>query len=161
MDYILDASCLINLVNGNVLHRVADIPMTSFAVGPVVMRECITIRKIIESIVESRRILLLDDSDMRADLFISILERYNLGPGETECIVSAKKFEFAICTDDKKARAVAGLEIGRERVSGSLGLLKAAVGAEVFSAENAYQSYVKMVGRGAFLPSVKLSYFIR
>lgn len=152
MSHILDASCLINLCHGAVLDIVLRTPKISGCVGPLVVGECASIKTSIDDAISAGLIVLLSDEEVDSEDFFRLLEAYNLGPGETECILFAKIGSDHVCMDDRKARQVAGKEIGKERVTGSLGLLRMAVNENQINNDEAYEAYSKMLTGGAFLP---------
>jgi predicted nucleic acid-binding protein len=156
---ILDASALINLINGGVLGKVLNLPNRSFAVGPQVLGECATHREIIDPFL-GQALRVLSDDELSASLFFSLLERYELGIGETECLTLADQYDGGVCTDDRKARNMCTSKIGSDRVLGSVRLLREAVSADLLSPEEAIQAYQTMKARGAFLPDVPSDYFL-
>ena len=159
MDFILDASCAINLVNGDVFEIIVDLENASVLLGPIVLSECISVKSSISSALCSGKIKLLDDNAVETTTYLSILRKYNLGPGEVECIAFGKVRSGKVCMDDKLARSAAIREIGQERVSGSLGLLRHTVGLGRLNVDTAFDAYSRMIARGGFLPNLSENQF--
>ncbi len=153
---ILDASAIINLINGGILDVILTLPDYKFAVGPQVLDECTQNR----SAVRGMKVLFfLSDEDIPASLYFALLDQYQLGLGETECLAIASSHGGEVCTDDRKARKMCGAVLGPERVFGSARLMREAVAAKVLSTEDAINAYRKMRAAGAFLPAIPDTYF--
>jgi len=155
---ILDACSLINLINGEVLEDVLELPEHRFAVGPQVLGECGGDATIIGAQFGAR-LTELSDEDLRATLFFDLLERYGLGPGETECLAFAIVNDGNVCSDDRKAREMAAEELGVERVLGTARLLRDTVAAGLLTPEQGERAYEKMRVSGGFLPILPPEYF--
>jgi len=153
---ILDASAIINLINGGVLDVILSLPGYKFAVGPQALDECTQQRSAILTLTS---IVFLSDDDIPASLFFALLDQYQLGLGETECLALASRHGGEVCTDDRKARKMCAKVLGPERVFGSARLLREAVAAKVLSAEGAIGAYQAMRVAGAFLPEIPDAYF--
>jgi hypothetical protein len=83
---LLDASSAINLVNGQVLDIVLHLSSYKFYIGPQGLDECVNRHPEIEEAIGSAGILLADDSGVPANRFLELLEEFELGVGETECL---------------------------------------------------------------------------
>ena len=79
----------------------------------------------------------------------TIEDRYNIGLGESECIVIGKKYDCMIASDDNKARNAAAIELGEARVTGSLGLFRSSVISRLISHAEAFSSYRRMMKEAA------------
>ena len=101
----------------------------------------------------------LDDDDLPASLFFQLRNTYGLGPGETECLAFASIGSQVVCCDDRAARSMIATEIGKKRVTGSLGLLIQAVHFGVIELVEAFAKYEKMRLSGGFLPAWTLEQF--
>ena len=160
VEIIFDACSLINLVNGRVLDKVLTLPNTSWSIGNIVHEECTRIPfPELESEVSNGTIGLLDDSDIDAADFLDLLDLHKLGNGETECIAYASKFDYVVSTDDRKTRQVIERDLGKQKLTGSIGLLKRCVESDFLTAEEAKASYERMVVLGAFLPILDSDHF--
>lgn len=159
MIVILDASTLINLVNGGVLAQVLFLPGRAFQVSSVVRSESRSIARAIDGAVACQAISLVNDSLITASEFAAAKAEMNLDDGETECILAAQKMGAVVATDDRAARVKAAGKLGSQNVSGSIGLLKMLVAAGSLSPQEAYDAYQLMKERGGFLPDLKLSDF--
>lgn len=101
----------------------------------------------------------LDDTEATSTVFLELLERFGLGDGETECLAFSVGADFGVCSDDRKARQICQSVIGKEKVMGSLGLLREAVHLGLVTADEAFQAYIKMKAAGGFLPDINLAFF--
>jgi len=155
---VLDASTLINLSNGRVLGVVLRLPDCTFSVGPQVIGECINQAGDI-SWAFTNGLARLDDDAIPATLFLSILDQFGLGLGETECLAFALHAEYTVCTDDRKARDASTQMLGCQRVNGTMGLLRMCVEHRVLTPAEAMAAYELMKSKGGFLPPVAMIYF--
>jgi predicted nucleic acid-binding protein len=123
---IYDASSLINLANGGVLDRIISDTSLISLVGPQVLAECSSIKSELDLLIENNELLLMSDEELPAETYFEILEKYRLGPGETECIAFARQYPdiTAISCDDRRARNVCAEVIGESRLTGTIGRLK-------------------------------------
>jgi len=90
---------------------------------------------------------------------LQFAEKYALGDGETECLAFASIRPFDICCDDGRARAAVNAEIGELRLTGSLGLLREAIGVKLLDQEGAFAAYELMKQLGGFLPNMQREFF--
>lgn len=157
MIVVLDASTLINLDNGEAFAQVLSIPGRSFQVSAEVLRESRTVAVAIKTAVQQGQIALVDDNAIDAAEYEDAIAEWQLGPGETECILAAKSLECSVACDDGAARKVIRREIGVERLTGTVGLLRDAIAAGLMTAEAAFESYQQMKRRGGFLPDLLLA----
>jgi predicted nucleic acid-binding protein len=158
---VLDASTLINLANGEVFAKILALPGRSFQVSAVVLRESRTVGKAIRAAVKRGALAWVDDDAIDAEDFERALDEWGLGPGETECILAAKATGCAVACDDGAARAVISREIGVERRTGTVGLLREAIAAGLMSPEAAFEAYQQMKRLGGYLPRLTLADFKR
>lgn len=159
MIVVLDASTLINLDNGNVLAKVLSLPGRTFQISPEVLRESRTVAQAIKAAVERGDIHMVDDTAIDAEEYEDARAVWELGPGETECILAAKAQGCSVACDDAAARKVIEREIGVPRMTGTVGLLREAVVAGLVSAEDAFKAYQQMKRLGGFLPTQSLTDF--
>jgi predicted nucleic acid-binding protein len=157
---IFDASSLINLVNGEGFDIVLAIQDHEFYLGPLVYSEsgpgC---EAKIGRALGNKKLTLLDDNEATSSVFLDLLERFGLGDGETECLAFSVGTDFVVCSDDRKARQICEIIIGKEKVTGSLGLLREAVHLGLRTADEAFEIYIKMKTAGGFLPDIDLTFF--
>jgi predicted nucleic acid-binding protein len=153
---LFDASPLLNLANGDVLDVVIRIPDLRARIGPQVRGECLSIRVQLDVQIEAGHIALLDDAVLPGAKFLSLLDKYQLGVGETECLAFATLGDDVVCCDDRRARTMITKELGQKRVTGSLGLLIRAVHHDLLSNDVAFASYQQMRRRGGFLPELSM-----
>lgn len=159
MIVVLDASTLINLDNGDVLAKVLLLPGWTFQISPEVRRESRSVAKAIKGAVERGEIDWVDDTAIDAEEYEDALSAWELGPGETECILAAKAQGCSVACDDGAARKVIEREIGITRMTGTVGLLREAVVVGLITAESAFGAYQQMKRRGGFLPKLSLADF--
>lgn len=160
MIVVLDASTLINLDNGEVLALVLSLPGRTFQISPEVQRESRTVAKAIKAAVERGDVDWVDDTAIDAEEYEDALTIWELGPGETECILAAKALGCSVACDDGAARNVIEREIGVARMTGTVGLVREAVAAGLLTAEEAFEAYQQMKRLGGFLPKLSLADFL-
>jgi predicted nucleic acid-binding protein len=157
----IDASSWINLSNAGALDRVLRIPVHQFLFSPLVANECHA-ECVVEIVHLSQTCLVVQMTDDQIDgeIFLGLVEDYNLGAGETECLaICLSRPDTLFCCDDRKARETARLLLGQDRVIGSLRLLRWAVEVDLMSGADAYIIYQEMKGRGGFLPNGNAEWF--
>ena len=145
--------------NGEVLAAVLSLPGRTFQISPEVLRESRTVAKAINAAVERGDISWVDDTAIDAAEYQDALAIWELGPGETECILAAKSLGCTVACDDGAARKVIEDEIGLLRMTGTVGLLREAVLARLTTAEEAFEAYQQMKRLGGFLPKLSLEDF--
>jgi predicted nucleic acid-binding protein len=154
-----DTCCLINLINGRVLMLAATALGREIAAQGLVIDELQSLAQQIQQLVRSGNLRLIAGDQIFASEVDAVISGYNLGLGEAECIAIARKLGCSVATDDGKARRAAIAEVGKERVTGSLGLLRDLVRRQALDAVSAFRSYEAMLKAGAFLPAANLSFF--
>lgn len=127
--------------------------------GPIVRGECKQQRDILDALVDSGKITILDDSHVSATLFLDLLQRFGLGEGETECLAACAHGNYDMACDDRRARGAFMELYGTRRITGSLALLRRCVAAGLVSSDEATGSVEQMKRRGAFLPDVGEFFF--
>jgi|ERR1700722_274216 len=153
---MIDACSLINLHKGGVLDVVLKLEAHEFFVGAFVEEES---GPFLQPYYERSLLTKLSDQKVSSSAFYEILSRYDLGFGETECIVFAVMDKMSVCSDDLKARKAATSELGDGRVIGTLFLLRECVKSEVMTPGDARGAYEQMRTKGAFLPDLQEGYF--
>ena len=161
MNDIFDASAMLNLAHDDVLSTVLQIPSLFAYVGPQVRSECGSIAPMLDTLIATGQLILLDDGDLPAASFLALLERGGLGAGETECLAFAKIGDHTVCCDDRRARMVIARELGQKRVIGSIGLLVQAMHCKVLTLDAAFGAYEQMRQCGGFLPEISIDDMIR
>jgi len=156
---ILDASTLINLVNGEVLAEVLSIPGMEFQMSAAVRAESKSIAQAIDAAIAGGRVSLVDDSLISAGAFRDAKRQMQLGDGETECILAAALIGCAMGCDDRAARKHARQRLGADKLTGSIGLLRMSIEAGLLSSEAAFAGYGLMINRGGYLPHLTSSDF--
>lgn len=159
MNCVFDASCLINLINGDRICAVLKLNAYVFLIGPIVRSECVEHRDRATTLLQSGKLSEFSDQAIPASLFLQLLGKYNLGDGETECLAYCAGSKAIMASDDRRARNVALGEFGQGRVIGSLALLKQCVSEQVLTSKSALEGFELMKIRGAFLPDIGASYF--
>ena len=161
MNVIFDSCSTINLHNGSVLEKVLELSSARyvFHMGTIVRGECGDLTAYLDEQANKGRILILQGKTITPNHFAELLNRYELGLGETECIVHAERHVLTVCTDDGAARAAAKDHLGETRVVGSLRLIRECVCAGIITSDQAYVGYELTKSRGAFLPEILPSYF--
>lgn len=158
MIFVLDASTLINLANGEVLSAVLAMNGKQFFMSSAVRRESKSIADAIDIAVESGHLELVDDNEISATVFRQTQAALKLGEGETECILAAEAMGCVLACDDRAARERAKERLGEDRVIGSLRFLKMLRTLGTLSAQEAEAAYDRMTARGGFLPDLPSGY---
>jgi predicted nucleic acid-binding protein len=157
VSHILDATVIINLINGGIFRTVIALPGYAFGCGSTVEGESSRDQIELNWAVKSRHLTILDDAVLTARDFEALVAQYGLGDGELECILFGRYHGMIICTDDSAARsAVLAEGLG---LSGTLGLMKFAVAAGALTKGQAHAAYDGMRQNGAFLPNIGANYF--
>jgi predicted nucleic acid-binding protein len=160
VDLIIDASSIINLHNARALDLVAGLKGRVLWLSPLVVGECEpTCAAEILLLQGQSRLRFVDPDHISAEAFLDLLEAYDLGEGETECLALCSRHPYVLCCDDQRARNVATQLYGAERVVGSLRLLRWAAMEDLISAEGAFSYYSAMKEAGGFLPDIELAWF--
>lgn len=158
-DTVLDASSVINLVNGGVFSTCLALSTRRFHIGPLVKAECANCAQALGQAVAAKTLVELGGDVLPASVYLRFAERHGLGDGETECIAFASIRSLDICCDDRRARAAIKEEIGAGRMTGSLGLLREAIGARLLDQAAAFGAYERMKQSGGFLPELQKEFF--
>ena len=160
MNVIIDACSLINLHNGNCLALVPTLSETRIWVGPEVLRECNSeCAMAVLSLANRGEIGRIDDFEVGAERFLHLLDRFGLGPGETECLVVAEQNGFVVCSDDRRARTSTEIVLGQNRCIGTARLLKWCVRDRLFSCTDALRYFDLMKMEGGHLPNLEARFF--
>lgn len=156
---LIDASTLINLLNGGRVTTVLRSRRRSFRIGPIVLSESGPQRSDIDRLISGGLVTLADDDDIPASSYLALLSKHRLGPGETECLCAAIANGWSVGCDDRRARRVLIAEIGSLLVSGSIGLLRESVEAGDLTATEAFAAVEQARSMGGFLPGVGEAFF--
>ncbi|MDZ5634255.1 MULTISPECIES: hypothetical protein [unclassified Janthinobacterium] len=159
MIIIIDASTLINLVNGEVLLRVFHLPGTRFLISGMVVDESKTIASVVKGAIKAGFLDLLDGEMISMSDFTKAKAELNLGDGETECILAAEAIPCHFACDDRAARNCAKKRLDSAKVMGSIGLLQMTVKAAVLRSDEAMAAYTKMIAHGGYLPPLPSDHF--
>lgn len=160
MDLIIDASSIINLANAGALSTVATLAGRTICVSPLVVLECEpTCAAELLQLQHAGLIKFVDPDEISADAFLDLLDRHDLGEGETECLALLQGSAMVFCCDDGRARNVGIGMVGAERVVGSLRLLKWSVSEGIMSGDEAFSFYETMKAAGGFLPDIAREWF--
>jgi predicted nucleic acid-binding protein len=142
------------------LQEVLKLSDHHFSMGPQAQDECTACPTTLKDALDNGTIAMLDDSTIPSDTFTKLLEKYDLGAGETECLTFASHNSKAhVCTDDLSARKATGQELGRARLCGSLTLLQECVRQKLLTNEQARIGYEQMRLKGAYLPDLTPGFF--
>jgi len=148
----VDACSVINVGNSGVVAAVLALPHEYF-IGPAVLGESEPLDPVTQTACDAGRITLVGDADVDLAEYSRVAEA-GLGDGETECITLAATNGWHVCSDDGRARKIAGERLGTDRVLGTIRLLMQCVVAGHLTSADAYAAYLRMVQRGAFLPTL-------
>jgi predicted nucleic acid-binding protein len=161
LNVVLDASSSINLHRSGLLEVVLTLSAFGyvFYIGYIVRDECGDLQEFLSMQATKGALIMLPYNTLTPQEFADVLNLYDLGLGETECIALAKQQGFYVCTDDKAARRAAAKHFSEGRVLGSLRLIRECVCQGLLTARDAFLGYEMMMARGAFLPCVSAAYF--
>ena len=157
---VLDACTVIILEGCGALDAVLSLEEYQFQIGPIVLKECGSgCQATLDQHMRGGRLSLVPIEAIPTALFLHLLQRYRLGDGETECLVICEALGCSIATDDMAARRAATALYGATRLTGTLGLLRAAVALGRLTSSAAMEFYNIARRRGAFLPDVDAGFF--
>ena len=159
MNSIFDASCIINLLNGDSLEAILNLREHSFLIGPIIKSECITDQDAINNFINKNMLTEIGADEISGGVFLQLLYQHKLGEGETECLTYCLSSDTLMACDDKRARRIGKQELGEHRVTGTLALLKTCIQKRVFTDTEALMKVEQMRSRGAFLPIVDVDFF--
>ncbi|WP_148649831.1 hypothetical protein [Lysobacter antibioticus] len=159
MNLVLDASTFLNLINGEVLLKVLKLRGFCFFISKEVRRESKSAAEIISELDGCGFFSEIDDAIIDVALFEARVSLWNLGAGEAESIIAAELLGHSVACDDLAGRRVAAAQLGAQRVTGSVGLLRRAVEQELIAEAEAWEAYRLMRERGGFLPDLAADYF--
>ncbi len=160
MNYLIDASSIINLNNALALELVAGLRECELWISPIVFGECQpSCAEMLVSLKQEGKIKFSSEDEVPVDLFLKLLEKFNLGDGETEAIAIADGLGFGLCCDDRQARTLGKTVLGENKIIGSLRLLRWCVEENLTSCETAFHHFDKMKSTGGFLPPTPNTFF--
>lgn len=159
MNSVFDASCIINLFNGDSLEAVLSLNEFSFFIGPIVKSECITNQEEITNFINKNELTEIGADEISGGLFLQLLQQHKLGEGETECLAYCSSSDTLMACDDERARRIGKQELGEQRVIGTLALVKMCVQERLLTDTEALRKVEQMKSRGAFLPIVDVDFF--
>lgn len=160
MPFIIDASSLINLHHADALESACSVDGKDLLITPLVLGECnVPCASKLMQLNAAGRVQFIDDSVIPADLFLSLLNDYGLGDGETESIAASTVLKLPFCCDDRRARNLAKSILGEDNVFGSLRLLRWCVEGGILACATAHASFESMKQAGGFLPNMEASFF--
>jgi predicted nucleic acid-binding protein len=156
MLHVPDACALFNLHNGGVLETVVSLGDCPFILSRAVYSEARSITEELDRLIAVEKLNWIDDGAIPAAEFLRLKEEFDLGDGETECLSAALHLDCRLVFDDMAARTAGAGLIGVERVTGSIGMLRACVNAGSLERGAAYQAYELMKTMGGFLPNMSI-----
>lgn len=161
MDFIIDASSVINLDNAEAIKIVTGLVGHSLWISPLVIGECEPrCAATLFSLQQAGALHFVDPNDISSERFLDLLSQHQLGEGETECIALCLTKPFTFCCDDNKARQLAGRLFGEQRVIGSIRLIKWCANANLITGPEAVAIYERMRAAGGFLPAIRHDWFL-
>jgi len=160
VNFLLDSSSVINLHNADALGLVIQLKRCRFWLPPMVLSECqVGSAAALLELQATNAIGFIDDDIVPTELFLELLERHDLGDGETECISICQINGHGLCCDDRKARELARAMFGPDRVIGTIRVLRWCVEERLIDCQNAYALFRSMRSAGGFLPPAERSFF--
>jgi predicted nucleic acid-binding protein len=151
---------VINAFKAGALDVVLSLDGYVFILGAAVTTEAIQLREEVQKHLDAGRFACADESSISATTVASVSGSYNLGIGESECIVICQADpESVLWSDDGRARAVASMLLGANRVVGTGDLLRTCADRSVLTPLDAYTAHELARSRGAFLPHLAREFF--
>ena len=161
-ELIVDASGIINLLNGGVARTCLQNIEPVVDVTPAIERECnghgdtsLAFRGLVDDGLLVQCLAVISATDLA-----EFIELNDLGAGESEAILACEQIGRHVWCDDGRARTVARERLGIDKVTGTLGILKDLVRIQDLTPELAHSSYQAMIAAGGFLPSMTLQDFM-
>lgn len=161
MRALLDSSSVINLVNAEAMDLVCRLDVEWWLPPLVVDESGPTCAAVLLDLRIKGLVHFLDDDTVNSERFLEFIDRYKLGAGETECMAIAVATDFSICCDDRRAREAASAIIGRERVFGTIRVLRWCVENRLIECTEAKAILRSMRAQGGFLPDTPKDFFCR
>lgn len=163
MKIVCDACTLINLAAGGVLP-LFQANGIEIACGEICLDEATAGGPFSEDIQESVRrgfVERFPDDTLQVSQVEFAMSSWKLGAGESECILLVESAgDWVAASDDNRARNIASDKFGKERVLGSIGLLRRLVLIGAISIEDAVACHQLMRDNGAFLPPADSKYYL-
>ena len=157
MQYVVDASTVINLVNVNALRLLRNLSGHRFWITHAVFAECrVSCGLDLVAEILTDGLSVVEDTSIDAPRFLELLDTHSLGEGETESIVACEGLSWRLCCDDKKARKLGQDLLGADQVTGSIGILRMMVIESLISRETGMSMYKEMKTQGGFLPNIRI-----
>lgn len=156
---VFDACTVISLCNASALEIVFLTDTSEYLLGPITEAEAGSVGARIQQAKAKGFLRSTAPQDVPTTRYLALLAQYRLGDGETESLAAAEELGGILATDDGRARAVAAGLLGTARVTGSIGLLTAAVRAGNLTSYEAYAVYRVMQKTGSFLPHLEPDHF--
>lgn len=150
----VDACCLLNLIRGDFVSAVVVSATRSLCCQGLVIDEIVSDAPALARLIRSGALTEISGGQIFSSQLGAMAAAHNIGLGEAECIVIAKDLACSLASDDKRARTAAVAELGKARVTGSIGLIREAVAGGVVELDDAYLAYSKMINAGAYLPNL-------
>lgn len=155
----IDTCCLINLINSGLLPRIVAATGRSFQFQGLVEDELVSHRAVVESLVKTGLLTRISGAGFSASEVGAIALRHNIGVGESECIAICLKTGVLLASDDRRARNAGISELSKNRVTGSIGLLRDTVQSGLIEAGEAAEAVICMRSAGAFVPNLGSQFF--
>lgn len=160
MKIVTDTCSLINFCNADALSIVCKLQGHRFFVSSGVLGECRpqTAAEVIR-LKAAGKLDFIDDDDIPAAQVLDLLATQRLGVGEIEAIAACESLSLSLCSDDGPARKLATRILGKQRVVGSIRVLRWCVEESIISCDAAFGIFETMVACGGFLPPTEHSFF--
>ena len=153
VDYVIDASAVINLHNADALGLLGRLEGRKFWITPIVVDECEpSCSNELAVEMSSNRIGYISNEKLSAERFLMLLDEHTLGLGETESIVACEALGFGFCCDDKQARTLGKALLGDSFVVGTIRVLRWCVQDNLIACKEAFNLFLAMRACGGFLP---------
>jgi len=161
MNIMVDSSSLINVIKGNCVDQICQLKDMKYYIGNIVIRECSVDeyeKRVINGLIKNGK-LISANHNVPLKEFLKIKNNFKIGNGESESIALCNELGFSLLCDDRKARECGKKILGKEKVFGSLYLLKRCVDESMMECTQANNFYREMESKGGFLPDLEKTYF--
>lgn len=160
MKIVTDTCSLINLCNANALSIACKLQEHQIFVSSGVLGECrLQTAAEIVMLKAAGTLEFINDDDVPAARVLDLLATQRLGAGETEAIAACEALGFSLCSDDGPARKLGIRILGKQRVVGSIRILRWCVEEKIISCDAAFDFFDTMIACGGFLPPTEHSFF--
>lgn len=150
---IIDACALLNLLRCQSAQYLLGNIKLSMTVQGLVEDEILDQSDDVDELVRCRLLTRYSGAKILARDVGEIAGKYRIGLGEAECIAIAVREKFGFVSDDRRARIVGSNILGRENVTGTIGILCRCIDSGFIDIEQASALLALAQQSGGYLPN--------